>query len=71
MKLVDRSHGAGLLYVGGLGKEWTNPEGQVISRDPQFVKTIDSKGLFAKSYCHPLFSIFYLLLQTCSNSSFV
>jgi len=34
----------GVLYVGGLGKEWTNPEGQVISRDPQYVKTIDSNG---------------------------
>lgn len=34
----------GVLYVGGLGKEWTNPEGEVISRDPQYVKTIDSNG---------------------------
>jgi len=34
----------GLLYVGGLGKEWTTPEGVVISRDPQYVKTIDANG---------------------------
>jgi len=34
----------GLLYVGGLGKEWTNPEGVVLSRDPQYVKTIDVNG---------------------------
>jgi soluble calcium-activated nucleotidase 1 len=34
----------GLLYVGGLGKEWTNAEGKLISRDPQYVKTIDVNG---------------------------
>lgn len=34
----------GLLYVGGLGKEWTTQEGKVLSRDPQYVKTIDSNG---------------------------
>lgn len=34
----------GLLYVGGLGKEWTNPAGEVLSRDPQYVKTIDVNG---------------------------
>jgi len=33
-----------LLYVGGLGKEWTTPEGEVLSRDPQWVKTIDTEG---------------------------
>lgn len=35
----------GVLFVGGLGKEWTNPEGVVLSRDPQYVKTIDANGL--------------------------
>lgn len=34
----------GLLYVGGLGKEWTTPEGEVKSVDPQYIKTIDSEG---------------------------
>jgi len=34
----------GLLYVGGLGKEWTTPEGELVSRDPQYVKTIDLYG---------------------------
>lgn len=34
----------GLLYVGGLGKEWTNQKGEIISQDPQFVKTIDIDG---------------------------
>lgn len=33
-----------LMYVGGLGKEWTTPEGEVISRDPQWVKTVDTEG---------------------------
>jgi len=32
------------LYVGGLGKEWTNSAGEVVSRDPQWVKTIDTEG---------------------------
>lgn len=34
----------GVLYVGGLGKEWTNPDGEVKSRDPQYIKTIDTEG---------------------------
>jgi len=34
----------GKLYVGGLGKEWTNQEGVVISHDPQYIKTIDPTG---------------------------
>lgn len=34
----------GLLYVGGLGKEWTTQDGTVLSRDPQYVKTIDVNG---------------------------
>jgi len=33
-----------VMYVGGLGKEWTNSEGAVVSRDPQWVKTIDTEG---------------------------
>jgi len=33
-----------VLYVGGLGKEWTSPEGKVISQDPQWVKTITADG---------------------------
>jgi len=33
-----------LLYVGGLGKEWTNSAGEVLSRDPQWVKSIDTEG---------------------------
>jgi len=33
-----------LLYVGGLGKEWTTQEGVVLSRDPQWVKSIDTLG---------------------------
>jgi len=32
------------LYVGGLGKEWTTPEGQLINFNPMFVKRISSKG---------------------------
>jgi len=33
-----------VMFVGGLGKEWTNSEGEVLSRDPQWVKTIDTEG---------------------------
>jgi len=32
------------MYVGGLGKEWTTPEGELVSRDPQWVKSIDAEG---------------------------
>jgi hypothetical protein len=34
----------GRLYVGGLGKEWTSSEGEVINTDPQWVKSIGSRG---------------------------
>jgi len=30
--------------VGGLGKEWTTPEGMIKSKDPQYIKTIDAEG---------------------------
>jgi len=33
-----------LLFVGGLGKEWTTPTGEILSRDPQWVKIIDTEG---------------------------
>jgi len=32
------------MYIGGLGKEWTTVDGEILSRDPQWVKTIDSEG---------------------------
>lgn len=34
----------GRLYVGGLGKEWTSSDGKVINTDPQWVKSIGSRG---------------------------
>jgi len=36
-----------LLYVGGLGKEWTNSKGEIIGRAPQWVKTVDLEGRIA------------------------
>ena len=30
--------------MGGLGKEWTSSEGKVINTDPQWVKSIGSRG---------------------------
>ncbi|OQR70355.1 soluble calcium-activated nucleotidase 1-like [Tropilaelaps mercedesae] len=33
-----------LLYVGGLGKEWTNSKGEVISYDPQWIKVVTPGG---------------------------
>ncbi len=42
--VIEFSFYLGVLYVGGLGKEWTNQEGIIISRDPQYVKTIDLNG---------------------------
>ena len=32
------------LYVGGLGKEWTTPEGQLVNFNPMYVKRISYKG---------------------------
>lgn len=34
----------GLLYVGGLGKEWTNSNGAIISYDPQWIKVVTPGG---------------------------
>eukprot|EP01112_Ceratiomyxa_fruticulosa_P000247 TRINITY_DN1023_c0_g1_i1.p1 TRINITY_DN1023_c0_g1~~TRINITY_DN1023_c0_g1_i1.p1 ORF type:complete len:365 (+),score=56.12 TRINITY_DN1023_c0_g1_i1:208-1302(+) len=33
-----------LLYIGSLGKEWTDQEGRVLGNNPQWVKTIDREG---------------------------
>lgn len=32
------------LYVGGIGKEWTTPDGEIINFNPMFVKRISAKG---------------------------
>jgi len=32
------------LWIGGLGKEWTTPDGQVLNTHPMFVKKISHKG---------------------------
>ena len=32
------------LYVGSIGKEWTNGKGEILSQDPMYVKTIDANG---------------------------
>lgn len=32
------------MYVGGLGKEWTTAEGEVVNLNPQWVKSIGSSG---------------------------
>lgn len=32
------------LYVGGLGKEWTNPQGEFINDHPMWVKRVDAWG---------------------------
>jgi len=55
-----------LLYVGGLGKEWTNEKGEVIGRAPQFVKTIDLEGRIAHiSWVHV-----YEALRVATGTSF-
>lgn len=33
-----------LLYVGGLGKEWTSPVGQLLNYNPQWVKIVTPEG---------------------------
>ena len=32
------------LYVGGLGKEWTTTQGEVVNLNPQWVKSIGPTG---------------------------
>jgi soluble calcium-activated nucleotidase 1 len=32
------------LYVGGLGKEWTTPAGELVNFNPQFVKRVSLTG---------------------------
>eukprot|EP01096_Ripella_sp_DP13-Kostka_P012535 TRINITY_DN5281_c0_g1_i1.p1 TRINITY_DN5281_c0_g1~~TRINITY_DN5281_c0_g1_i1.p1 ORF type:complete len:387 (-),score=115.84 TRINITY_DN5281_c0_g1_i1:24-1040(-) len=32
------------LWIGGLGKEWTTPKGEVVNHDPMWVKTINLNG---------------------------
>ncbi|KAK6643364.1 hypothetical protein RUM43_004869 [Polyplax serrata] len=32
------------LVVGGFGKEWTNPAGRVVNYNPQWIKTVTTKG---------------------------
>eukprot|EP01119_Soliformovum_irregulare_P008511 TRINITY_DN21630_c0_g1_i1.p1 TRINITY_DN21630_c0_g1~~TRINITY_DN21630_c0_g1_i1.p1 ORF type:complete len:358 (-),score=85.72 TRINITY_DN21630_c0_g1_i1:54-1127(-) len=34
----------GLMYIGSVGKEYTTNEGEIVSRNPQWVKTIDAEG---------------------------
>ena len=34
----------GRLYVGGLGKEWTTTEGEVVNLNPQWVKSVGANG---------------------------
>ena len=33
-----------LLYVGGLGKEWTSTTGELLNYNPQYVKTVNTDG---------------------------
>ena len=35
----------GLLWVGGLGKEWTTNTGELVNHNPQYVKSISSAGV--------------------------
>ena len=34
----------GKLYVGGLGKEWTTTNGELVNLHPQWVKIVDFNG---------------------------
>ncbi|XP_076365672.1 soluble calcium-activated nucleotidase 1 [Tachypleus tridentatus] len=34
----------GHLYVGGLGKEWTSPQGELLNYNPQWVKVVSPNG---------------------------
>ena len=39
----------GKLYVGGLGKEWTTPEGQLVNWNPMFIKVWSSNLVFSST----------------------
>ena len=34
----------GKLYIGGMGKEWTDQQGNFVNNNPLWVKTIESSG---------------------------
>jgi len=34
-----------VLWVGGLGKEWTTSTGELVNHNPQYVKTVSSAGV--------------------------
>jgi soluble calcium-activated nucleotidase 1 len=36
------------LFVGGLGKEWTTPTGEVINFNPMYVKKVSTTGQVTK-----------------------
>ncbi|CAJ0583702.1 unnamed protein product, partial [Mesorhabditis spiculigera] len=45
----------GMLHVGGLGKEWTSPTGQVLNDYPMWVKTIDLDGKVTHQNWAPIY----------------
>jgi soluble calcium-activated nucleotidase 1 len=54
------------LYVGSIGKEWTNPKGEVTSRDPTWIKVIDENGKIE----HVDWNQNYEKLRSATNSKF-
>ena len=44
------------LYVGGLGKEWTTPTGEVINFNPMYVKKVSPNGQ-VRLVCSPVSSL--------------
>jgi len=47
----------GQLYVGSIGKEWTNSKGQTLHYNPQCVKVIDTEGRISSQNWRPIFEL--------------
>ena len=56
----------GVLYVGGLGKEWTTKEGDFLNYNPLFVKSIDQFGAVE----HHNWTLNYLKIRASVNIHF-
>jgi soluble calcium-activated nucleotidase 1 len=55
----------GVLWVGSIGKEWTDSDGTVIHRDPEWIKTIDDAGRVQNLNWGPV----YQAIRTATNTS--
>eukprot|EP00929_Paragymnodinium_shiwhaense_P114214 TRINITY_DN82557_c0_g1_i1.p1 TRINITY_DN82557_c0_g1~~TRINITY_DN82557_c0_g1_i1.p1 ORF type:complete len:407 (-),score=38.06 TRINITY_DN82557_c0_g1_i1:189-1376(-) len=53
------------IWLGSIGFEWYGPDGKVLHRNPEWIKTIDSKGLIQNLNWHPV----YQTIRTATNTT--